>query len=464
MSTILVIDDEQGIREIFKDILEDEGYQVFTAADGLKGLDVLQTELVDLVFLDIWLPGMGGIEVLQRVRDEFPKIKVVVISGHANIELAVKAIKLGAYDMLEKPLGIDRILLLCRNIFELENLRRENQSLKAQLGSEQEIIGKSKNFQDILSIIRQTANSNATVLITGENGTGKELVAREIHALSSRKNQPFIPVNCAAIPENLIESELFGHEKGAFTGAVGQKKGKFELASSGTLFLDEVADLALPAQAKILRAIQEMRIERVGGETSIPVDVRLLAATNKDVQAMVASGEFREDLYYRLHVVFIEVPPLRERIGDIEIIALRFLKSYGGRRRDFSPEALESLKKYQWPGNIRQLKNVVQRVSILSDSEIIQADAVELALKGEMSFTRKQEGDNLLAYQDMGLVEAKESFESTLILQKLEETNYNIAKAAQGLGVYPSNLHSKIRKYGIETKKTKSQTKPQKKS
>ena len=314
MSSILVIDDEQGIREIFKDILEDEGYQVFTSADGLKGLEVLQTEAIDLVFLDIWLPGMGGIEVLQRIGDEFPRIEVVVISGHANIELAVKAIKLGAYDMLEKPLGIDRILLLCRNIFELEDLRRENQSLKAQLGSDQEIIGKSKKFQDILSMVRQTANSNATVLITGENGTGKELVAREIHTLSSRKNQPFIPVNCAAIPENLIESELFGHEKGAFTGAVAQKKGKFELASRGTLFLDEVADLALSAQAKILRAIQEMHIERVGGETSIPVDVRLVAATNKDVQAMVATGQFREDLYYRLHVVFINVPP-PERAG-----------------------------------------------------------------------------------------------------------------------------------------------------
>lgn len=453
MNNILVIDDEPGIREIFQDILKDEGYQVFTAADGLKGLNVLQSEIIDLVFLDIWLPGMGGIEVLQRIREEFPYIEVVVISGHANVELAVKAIKLGAYDILEKPIGIDRILQLCRHILELEDLRRENKSLKAQLGSDQEMIGKSEKIQEITAIIRQAADSDATVLITGENGTGKELVAREIHAQSSRRQQAFIPVNCAAIPENLIESELFGHEKGAFTGAVGRKKGKFELASGGTLFLDEVADLALSAQAKILRAIQEMRIERVGGETPISVDLRFVAATNKDMQAMVASGEFREDLYYRLHVVSIHVPPLRDRGDDIEVIAHHFLKTYGEGARDFSPEAWKRLAGYQWPGNIRQLKNIVQRVVILSDDEKISEDVVELALSGEMTLSRKRSGGGDNSYGGMGLVEAKETFERRLILQALEEADYNITQAAQALGVYSSNLYSKIRKYGIETRK-----------
>lgn len=453
MHSILVIDDEQGIREVLRDILEDEGYRVVSAEDGYRGLELLKTEPIDLVFLDIWLPGIGGIEVLEKIRDEFPGIEVVVISGHANIEMAVKAVKLGAYDLLEKPLSMDRILLQCRNIFELEDLRRENRALKVQLGSEQEMIGESQGIEAIRGIIRQAAGSNATVLITGENGTGKELVAREIHGSSRRARQPFVAVNCAAIPENLIESELFGHEKGAFTGAVGRRKGKFELASGGTLFLDEIADLSLPAQAKILRAIQEMKIERLGGEESISVDVRLVAATNKDMQELIKTGEFREDLYYRLHVVPVHVPPLRERGEDIDILARYFLESFGGGTRSFSDGAMEKLKEYQWPGNIRQFRNVIQRISVMSDDGHIPADAVDLALKGEMKFSAAG-GDGLLdEYRGMGLVEAKDSFERSLILQKLEETGYNITKAAQLLGIYPSNLHNKIRKYGIETRK-----------
>ncbi len=453
MNNILVIDDEQGIREIFQDILKDEGYQVFTAADGVQGLNMLQNEVIDLVFLDVWLPGMGGIEVLQNIKEKFPRIEVVIISGHANIELAVKAMKLGAYDMLEKPIGIDRILQLCKHVLELEDLRRENQSLKAQLGSDQQMIGESTAMRDIISIIQQAAGSDTTVLITGENGTGKELVAREIHERSARRNHPFIPVNCAAIPQNLIESELFGYEKGAFTGAVGRKKGKFERASGGTLFLDEIADLAPSAQAKILRAVQEMSIERVGGEQSISVDVRFVAATNKDMQAMVASGQFREDLYYRLHVVFINVPPLRERKTDITIIANHFLTIHGGKNREFSPQAMEKLRAYQWPGNIRQLRNIIQRLAILSDETIIPEDAVDIALSGEMSPIRKTGKNDLEQYRDMNLLEARESFERKMILNALEDAQYNISKSAQRLGVYPSNLHSKIRKYGIETKK-----------
>ncbi len=453
MNSILVIDDEKGIREVLSDILKDEGYRVFTAEDGYKGLELLKTEPVDLVYLDVWLPGIGGIEVLQRIKNEFPGIEVVVISGHANIEMAVKALKLGAYDMLEKPLSMDRILLSCRNIFQLEDLRRENTALKAQLGSDQEMIGKSGKISEIRSIIGQAAASNATVLITGENGTGKELVAREIHLKGIRKNQPFIPVNCAAIPDSLIESELFGHEKGAFTGAVSRKRGKFELASGGTLFMDEVADLSLSAQAKILRAIQEMKIERVGGEETISVDVRLLAATNKDMKALMSSGDFREDLYYRLHVIPIEVPALREREGDIEMLSRHFLGIYGSKGRRFTDGALSVLKRYSWPGNIRQFKNVIQRISILSDETEIEADAVEFALKGEMSGSANSGGIDLRQYHGMGLVAAKDAFESNLIIQKLEETGYNITHAAQQLGIYPSNLHNKIRKYGIQTKR-----------
>lgn len=453
MNTVLVIDDEQGIREILEDILRDEDYRVFTAHDGYKGLEILKIEPVDLVFLDIWLPGIGGIEVLQKIRDEFPGVEVVVISGHANIEMAVKAIKMGAYDMLEKPLSMDRILLLCRNIFELEDLRRENRALKAQLGSDQEMIGSSEGISKIRSVIDQAAASNATVLITGENGTGKELVAREIHGKSARKNQPFIPVNCAAIPDNLIESELFGHEKGAFTGASGRKKGKFELASGGTLFLDEIADLSLPAQAKILRAIQEMRIERLGSEESISVDVRILAATNRNMQKMISEGEFREDLYYRLHVVPINVPPLRERGEDIRVLGEYFLRRYGGEKRRFSEEARDRLMEYPWPGNIRQYKNVIQRISVLSDEPEISEESVDFALKGEMTRGAGQISNELEEYGEMGLIEAKDSFERKLLLQKLEETGYNITKAAQRLGIYPSNLHNKIRKYGIETKR-----------
>jgi two-component system nitrogen regulation response regulator NtrX len=453
MHSILVIDDEQGIREVLTDILQDEGYRVFTADDGYKGLEILKTEPIDLVFLDIWMPGIGGIEVLQKIVDEFPGIEVVVISGHANIEMAVRAVKLGAYDLLEKPLSMDRILLQCRNIFELEQLRRENKELKVRLGAEVEMVGESPGIAKIREIIGQAAASDATVMITGENGTGKELVAREIHENSKRRNAPFVAVNCAAIPENLIESELFGHEKGAFTGAVGRRKGKFELAHGGSLFLDEVADLSLPAQAKILRAIQERRIERLGGEESIAVDVRIVAATNRPVREMIASGEFREDLYYRLHVVPIDVPPLRDRDGDIDLLAEHFLASFDGGGRTFSSEAMDELKKYQWPGNIRQFRNVVQRISVMSDDRVVPAEAVILALEGEMQFNRISADPVLIPFEGMSLGEAKDAFERQLILQKLEETGYNITKAAQLLGIYPSNLHNKIRKYGIETKK-----------
>jgi two-component system nitrogen regulation response regulator NtrX len=418
MHSILVIDDEQGIRDVLTDILQDEGYRVFAAEDGYKGLELLKTEPVDLVFLDIWLPGIGGIDVLQRIKDEFPGIEVVVISGHANIEMAVRAVKLGAYDLLEKPLSMDRILLQCRNIFELEQLRRENRALKAQLGSDVDMVGDSEGMVKIREIIAQAAGSNATVLITGENGTGKELVAREIHSHSNRRNAPFIAVNCAAIPENLIESELFGHEKGAFTGAVGRRKGKFELAHGGTLFLDEIADLSLSAQAKILRALQEKRVERLGGEDSLTVDVRIIAATNKPLREMIRSGEFREDLYYRLHVVPVDVPPLRERGDDIELLATHFLEAFAGGGRTFSPEALEALRRYRWPGNIRQFRNVVQRISVMSDDAVIPGEAVKVSLEGEMDFSGNGGDPVLRRFGEMSLGDAKDEFERQLILQK----------------------------------------------
>ncbi len=453
MQSILVIDDEQGIREVLSDILVDEGYRVLSAADGYQGLEMLKTEPVDLVFLDIWLPGIGGIEVLQKIKDEFPGIEVVVISGHANIEMAVRAVKLGAYDLLEKPLSMDRILLQCRNIFELEKLRRENKVLKAQLGGEWEMIGESPGLQAVRTRIEQAAGSDATVLITGENGTGKELAARAVHQGSSRRGKPFVAVNCAAIPDNLIESELFGHEKGAFTGAVGRRKGKFELAHGGTIFLDEIADLSLPAQAKILRTIQERVIERLGGEDSIAVDVRIISATNKDMKAMIADGSFREDLYYRLHVVPLEMPPLRERGNDLILLAKHFLVLFGAEDREFDDGAIKALISYPWPGNIRQFRNVIQRITVMGDDGIIGAEAVEVALRGEMRLSPETGNPLLEDFAQMSLSEAKDSFERQLILQKLEESGYNITKAAQLLGIYPSNLHNKIRKFGIDMKK-----------
>ena len=453
MERILIIDDEASVREVLRDILEDEGYDVLEAGDGIEGLHLMKTEPVDLVFLDIWLPHMGGVDVLKHIKEDFPVVSVIIISGHANVDLAVKAIKIGAFDFLEKPLDLTRVLTLTRNSLELEKLRKENRSLKNSPLLEDRMIGESEGIQKIREIINQSAPSDARVLIQGDNGTGKELVARAIHNRSSRKNGPFVEINCAAIPENLIESELFGHEKGAFTGAIGSKKGKFEQADGGTLFLDEIADMSLSAQAKVLRAIQELKFDRIGGTEIVSVDVRIVTATNKDIHREIEAGRFREDLYFRLNVVPIIVPSLKERISDIPLLVEYFMtqfKTKDNPAKIISDEGLEEMLGYSWPGNIRELKNFIERINIMSEGNVISLETVQKYL-GEKRVLRKS--PLLEKYGQMKLNMAKEHFEQEILKDRLESNGYNIARTAQDLGIYPSNLHSKIKKYGLEIKK-----------
>jgi two-component system nitrogen regulation response regulator NtrX len=455
MSTVLIIDDEPGIRTVLTDILEDEDYTVLSAADGIEGMRIIEEQSVDLVILDVWLPHKGGIDILRELKEHHPEIEVIVISGHANIDMAVKSVKSGAFDFLEKPLSLDKVLTLTKNALEMRQLKQENRSLKESLFVEDQMIGQSEGMDTVRKRIEQSAASDAKVLITGENGTGKELVAREIHRRSGRAGGPFVELNCAAIPESLLESELFGHEKGAFTSAVSQRKGKFELAHGGTLFLDEIADMAMSAQAKVLRAIQEQQFERIGGEESISVDFRLISATNKDIHKEIEAGRFREDLFFRLNVIPIHVPALRERLDDLELLIHYFLGRYSGdrdsdHRMRLSDEAFRALKEYPWPGNIRELKNFIERITIMSEEETISAETVRRFLR-EKKLRRTP--DSLKEYAEMELGRAKAEFERKLIQTRLAEHNYNISRAAEALGVYPSSLHSKIKKYGIDTKK-----------
>ena len=457
MANILVIDDESGIRTVLRDIFEDEDYSVFDAGDGIEGLEILKTEDVHLVVLDVWLPGMGGIDVLKKIKEDYPEIEVIIISGHANIDLAVKAVKFGAFDFLEKPLSLDKILTLARNATAMNALKTENKKLKSSIVPEVEMIGESSALKLIRQTIEQSAASDAKVLITGDNGTGKELVAREIHRNSARANRPFVEVNCAAIPDSLIESELFGHEKGAFTGALANRKGKFESADGGTLFLDEVADMSLPAQAKVLRVIQEMRFEKVGSEKTEEVDVRIVAATNKNIQTEIAEGRFREDLFFRLNVVPIHVPPLSERQEDIPLLIKHFIthmqRTENVRTTGFDSEAESFLQQYNWPGNVRELKNFVERVTIMSGDETIDLETATNFLNAAEERKGAAADPLIDKFSDMKLSEARDEFEKMLLLQKLEENDYNITKAAQCLGIYPSNLHGKIKKFGIEIRK-----------
>lgn len=453
MSAILIIDDEAGIRTVLAEILEDEKYRVFTAEDGLEGLSVLEREVIDLVILDVWLPNMGGIDVLREIKEKYPIIEVIMISGHANIDLAVKAVKLGAFDFLEKPLSLDRVMVIVRNALEIEKLRRENIELKNSLIFQDEMIGRSPEMEKIRALIEQSARSDSRVLITGPNGTGKELVAREIHRQSRRAGGPFVEVNCAAIPDTLIESELFGHEKGSFTGAVSRRKGKFELAHGGTIFLDEVADMSLSTQAKVLRVIQELRFERVGGEESLTVDLRILAATNKNIQEQIREKKFREDLFFRLNVIPIHVPPLSARISDLPPLVDYFMGKFKppGEKtsRRISTEGMALLQSYPWPGNIRELKNFIERINIMSDEHCVSAETVKYYL-GEAEV---QEDDGLGDLGSMALNEAKEEFEKRYLQKKLAAFDYNISRTAEAIKIYPSNLHGKIKRHGIKIKK-----------
>ena len=454
MNAIAIIDDEPGILEVMRDIFEDQKYKVFTAADGREGIRLIENNSIDLVFLDIWMPGKGGIEILQEIKQDFPDIEVVIISGHATIEVAVKTVKLGAYDCIEKPLDMSRILTIARNAIRMKNLRYENRILRSGAALQDEIIGSTPEILRVRELIAQSAPSDSRVMILGENGTGKELVARKIHNSSNRAMGPFIEVNCAAIPDSLIESELFGHEKGAFTGAVSRRHGKFEVASGGTLFLDEVADLSLEAQSKMLRAVQEMTFQRLGGEKPVIVDVRIICATNKDIQAEVQAKRFREDLYFRLNVIPIVVPSLRERADDLSALIEYFIPLLSENREvvmRFSEEAMKILRRYSWPGNIRELKNFIERLTILTDeTEVSKETAAYYLGEARVESSLLSDTDD---YMSMKLADAREQFEKKIIEQRLQSNGFNIAQTAQSFGIYPSNLHGRIKRLGIEIEK-----------
>ena len=379
MSKILIIDDQAPIRRVLRDILENESYQVEDVASGIEALQVVKEQEFDAIFCDIKMDGMDGIEVLEAIRQE-SDTPVIMISGHGTIDTAVEAIKKGAFDFIQKPPDLNRLLITLRNALDKKNLSTENKVLRKAVKTQNQMIGESQPMIDVKDMIEKVAPTNARVLITGENGTGKELVARQLHELSTRSSGPFIEVNCAAIPSELIESQLFGHEKGSFTSAIKQKKGDFELADGGTLFLDEIGDMSLSAQAKVLRALQENKIVRVGGEKEIPVNVRILAATNKDLKTEIEKGNFREDLYHRLSVIVIQVPPLRDRKDDIPLLVGNFMEiisqDMGKPVPEFQPEALEALKCFQWTGNIRELHNIVERLIILCGSTITKEDVL----------------------------------------------------------------------------------------
>ncbi len=378
MASILVIDDEKSIRNTLKDILEYEKYAVEVAEDGPTGLEMFRKNLYDVVLCDIKMPKMDGIEVLEKIREEGADTQVIMISGHGNIDTAVEAIKKGAFDFIEKPPDMNRLLITIRNALDKSNLITETKVLKKKISKRYEIVGESPAIRKVKELIERVAPTEARVLITGANGTGKELVAHQLHEKSNRAHSPFVEVNCAAIPSELIESELFGHEKGSFTSAYKQRKGKFEQAQGGTIFLDEIGDMSLPAQAKVLRALQENKISRVGSDRDIPVDVRVIAATNKDLMEEIRKGTFREDLYHRLSVIIIHVPALNERIEDIPLLAKHFSEmicgEYGMPVKTFTEDALEELKKINWTGNVREYRNVIERLIILCGNTITGED------------------------------------------------------------------------------------------
>ena len=463
MAAILIIDDEPGIRQALALILEDEKYRVYTAEDAVAGMELLEKTKVDMVFLDVLLPKLGGLEALEHIRGNWPSLEVVMISGHANIDMAVRAVKHGAFDFLEKPLSLDKVLTVCRNALALGKLREENRRLqKSAPLAHREIIGTSAAINGVRTLATQAAASDARILITGENGTGKEVVAKAIHLRSSRADRPFVEVNCAAIPDTLIESELFGHEKGAFTDAVSNRKGRFEVACGGTLFLDEIGDMSLSAQAKVLRVIQEQKMERLGGEKTIETDVRIIAATNQDLETACAQGNFRQDLYFRLNVIPIHIPPLRERPGDVPLLLCHFLKEME-KEIKLEDDALEMLFSHDWPGNVRELKNLAERIAVMHTGRSINGtDLAGLLSKGRgtappggfaggpspLSGPAPTEDlpEKLLG---QNFSDAKESFEKRYLEFHLLKNNGIISRTAEAIGIYPSNLHAKLKKYGI---------------
>jgi two-component system nitrogen regulation response regulator NtrX len=445
---ILIVDDEPAIQKALRDVLEDEGYQVRAVGNGPDALKAVTDETPDLVFLDIWMPRMDGLETLAELRRLRPEAPVVMISGHGTIETAVKATRLGAYDFVEKPLSLEKTLLTVTRALEHGRLERENAALRAQLDERTEIIGDSEPMRALRDQIALAAPSSGRVLIHGENGSGKELVARAIHALSTRHARPFVEVNCAAIPEELIESELFGHERGAFTHAVARHRGKFETADGGTLFLDEIGDMSLKTQAKVLRALEEQAFERVGGREKLRVDVRVIAASNRDVLSLIAQGAFREDLFYRLNVIPIEVPPLRARKADVPALVEHFMRifcaSNGKRLKAVAPAALTYFMTYDWPGNVRELRNMVERLVIMVPGDVVTAEDLPPPLRA------RTETPGLSAPgEGKTLKEARDSFERAYILAALRAQDWNMTRTAEWLSIERSHLYRKIRAYGI---------------
>ncbi len=456
MKSILIVDDETSIRQSLEGILEDEGFQTAFSATGEEALHKIQEEDPDLVLLDIWMPGIDGLETLKRIKLLRPNQLVIMMSGHGSIETAVKATRLGAYDFIEKPLSLEKVLLSIQNAMQVGQLVAENRALKEKINRDYEMIGESSAISKLKEQIEIAAPSSGWALITGENGTGKELVARAIHLKSTRSSKPFVEVNCAAIPEELIESELFGHEKGSFTGATAARKGKFDQASGGTLFLDEIGDMSLKTQAKILRILQEHKFERVGGNKTIEVDVRVIAATNKDLEEEIETGNFREDLYFRLNVLPFTVPPLRERKDDIPRLVKHFLQYFCSKEsreiKSIEKQALEALISYNWPGNVRELKNLIERLVIMTPEQIIrQTDLPHAIIKG---ISNKPASGEKLGTMPDSYRDAKEMFEKQFLLQKLKKNNWNISRTAEEIGLERSNLHRKIKSYGIEPDKT----------
>jgi len=445
--SVLIVDDEPSILQSLGGLLSDEGFEVMSAFNGYEALKIIDAESPDLVLLDIWMPGMDGLEVLSEIKKENPFIQVIMITGHGTIDTAIKATKLGAYDFIEKPLSIDRVIVAINNALNFRRLEEENRYLRKKTLEKHSIDGNSSPVEALKKQIAVAAPTDAWILITGENGTGKELVARTIHHLSPRAQGPLIDVNCAAIPEDLIESELFGHEKGAFTGATSKKRGKFELADNGTLFLDEIGDMSLKTQAKILRVLQEQEFQRVGGSRIIRVNVRVIAASNKDLEKQIAEQAFREDLYYRLNVFPITVPPLRDRIEDLPILVELFLAEASRQNRrqkkKMTADAMAVLACYPWPGNVRELKNLVERLDILVSKNIIEVPDIPPAYNPEHEQHASSQ-DALFAAD--GLKEARRLFEKTFIERKLAENDHNVSRTAEQIGVERSYLHRKIKK------------------
>ncbi len=448
-SSILVVDDEAGVRLALSGVMRDEGYDVESVPSGEACLTTVGRRGFDVILLDVWLPGIDGLATLARLRERRVDAEVIIISGHGNIESAVRAIKLGAFDFVEKPLSLDKTVLVVRNALRQRQLEAENRALRAHVDRRLVMVGESYAIRQLREQIAMAAPTNGRVLIYGENGTGKELVARSVHGLSRRRNGAFVEVNCAAIPEELIESELFGHVKGAFTGAVSDRRGRFEAADGGTIFLDEIADMSLKTQAKVLRVLQEQVVDPVGGRSSVHVDVRVLAATNKDLPSEIRAGRFREDLYFRLNVIPVFVPPLRDRESDVLLLADHFMaelsREYGRRPKTLDPSAVTALRRYQWPGNVRELRNIIERLLIMVAGDVITAQHLSFLDGAGLDAGDVYSVDG----QVLSLHDARERFERDYILRTLAAQQGNISRTADVLGVERSNLYRKMKAFGI---------------